>query len=221
MNVTLEGEKGDLLAVTPPAAPDAPALPPRVRDGETRRDTWERIRRAARAAGMSRRDAYDYATRETDRLYANGMAEAPVPFDQVEPDPPPVQVDHQPATPETPTAASTGGVQGLGDLPVGWPVLPSNASLQAEVGWVQGNRVLVVEGMRVDLGRALSPAPSYATLAWLETSILYPSKFSDVCVKVSTGQQDDQEDVRREKLALAEVRTLLAEASASTLLADS
>jgi len=182
-----------------------------MREGETRRDTWERIRKEARAAGRSRRDAYDYATRETDRLYANGMTEAPVPFDQVEA---PGQVE-LPAAQESAPSSSTGGLAGLGDLPAKWPTLPANATLQTEVAWVQANRLRVVHGGAVDLGRALGPAPSHAALAWLETSVLFPAKWADVTVRASQDAQDEQQDVRRERVALAEIRELLAEVAAA------
>ena len=192
-----DGEIGNLIPDAEAAAVDAP----HARAGEEdRRQRWERLRREARAAGMNRRDAIAYATRAVD-----------------DPAPDPLPVADAPAL-DVP-AGDGSGVAGLGDLPTGWPTLPANASLQAEVGWVQGNRVLVVQGGRVDLGRALSPAPSYAALAWLETAILYPSKFSDVCVRATQERQDDAEQVRRERLALLEVRDMLGEAMSTPLLA--
>ena len=103
------------------------------------------------------------------------------------------------------------GVTGLGDIPDDWPSLPANASLASEVQWVSANRLRVRDGEGVDLSRALSPAPSHAALSWLETSILFPSKFADVAVKVTATQQDEQEHVRREKLQIQEIRDLLAE----------
>jgi hypothetical protein len=68
----------------------------------------------------------------------------------------------------------------------------------------------------VDLARSLGPAPSHAALGWLETSILYPAKFADVTVKASGDSQDDQEDVRREKIALTDMTVLLSEVMAVT-----
>jgi hypothetical protein len=174
----------------------------RPREGESRREFWERCRKAGRSAGMDRRAAYDYATAEADRVFSPG--------DPSEADPAP---DQPPAAPETPPVASSGGLVGLGVLPVEWPTLPANAALASEVGWVQANRLRVVQGSLVDLSRSLSPAPSYAALAWLETSVLFPAKWADVTVKASQDQQDDQQDVRREKVALVEVQGLLAEAT--------
>jgi hypothetical protein len=153
---------------------------------------------------MDRRAAYDYATVEADRVFAPG--------DPSEADPAP---DQTPAATEPPPVASSSGLVGLGDLPAAWPTLPPNAALAVEVAWVQANRLRVVQGGAVDLSRSLSPAPSYAALAWLETSVLFPAKWADVTVKASQDQQDDQQDVRREKVALVEVQGLLAEASAS------
>jgi hypothetical protein len=45
----------------------------------------------------------------------------------------------------------------------------------------------------------------------LETSILFPSKFADISVKATQGQEDEREAVRRERLAIEEIRQLLAE----------
>ena len=103
------------------------------------------------------------------------------------------------------------GVPGLGEIPEAWPMLPSNARLQAEISWVSANRLRVSDGTGVDLSRALSPAPSYSALSWLETSILFPSKFADISVKATQNQEDEKEHVRREKLAIDEIRALLAE----------
>ena len=89
--------------------------------------------------------------------------------------------------------------------------LPSNASLQVEISWVSANRLRVRDGNGVDLSKALSPAPSYSALSWLETSILFPSKFADISVKTTQNQEDEKEHVRREKLAIEDIRSLLAE----------
>ena len=224
--------------VMPPEFPDLPLA--HARPGETRKQTWERLRLEARAAGMGKKDAYQYATRETDRVWRPPELPPPPPEPIPEPpaaevaaDPPvadPVQVaaDPQPDPPaaadqaaaSSPPASATppaaaGGVQGLGDLPEGWPALPPNASLAAEVQWVQANRLRVKQGEGVDLSRSLSPAPSHAALGWLETSLLYPSKFADVAVKASADQQDAAEDVRRERLALVDLQALLAEAASA------
>jgi hypothetical protein len=40
---------------------------------------------------------------------------------------------------------------------------------------------------------------------------LFPSKFADISVKATAGQEDEREAVRREKLAIEEIRALLAE----------
>lgn len=106
-------------------------------------------------------------------------------------------------------------IHGLSEIPAGWPTLPSNASLQAEVSWVQANRLRVVressDCVVVDLSRALSPAPSYATLGWLETSIKTYAKFVDVAAKATSTQDDEQADIRREQQSIEEVRRLLAQ----------
>ena len=60
-------------------------------------------------------------------------------------------------------------------------------------------------------GSLASPEPSYSALSWLETSILFPSKFADISVKATQNQEDEKEHVRRERLAIDEIRALLAE----------
>jgi hypothetical protein len=108
----------------------------------------------------------------------------------------------------------SGRVDGLSDIPASWGELPANASLQAEVSWVQANRLRCVretpDCVVVDLSRALSPAPSYATLGWLETSIKTYAKFVDVAAKATSTQDDEQAEVRREIQSIEEVRKLLA-----------
>ena len=106
-------------------------------------------------------------------------------------------------------------IHGLSEIPAGWPTLPPNATLQAEVSWVQANRLRCVretsDCVVVDLSRALSPAPSYATLGWLETSIKTYAKFVDVAAKATASQDGEQADIRREIQSIAEVRRILAE----------
>jgi hypothetical protein len=105
-------------------------------------------------------------------------------------------------------------IHGLSEIPAGWPTLPANASLQAEVSWVQANRLRVVretaDGVVVDLSRSLSPAPSYATLGWLETSIKTYAKFVDVAAKATATQDSEAAEIRREIQSIEEVRKLLA-----------
>jgi hypothetical protein len=109
-------------------------------------------------------------------------------------------------------------IRGLGDLPPHWPQLPPNASLSQEVQWVLANRVQVVketqDGISVDLSKSLTPAPSYATLGWLETSIRAFAKFVDVSTKASASGQDDADKVRAERLAISEIRDLLSQMKA-------
>ena len=185
-------------------------LPPtREVPGETRAVFWERARRDGRAAGLPRGQgpgtAYEWANREVERVFdMRAMEQEPK-----EPEPTP---DTDPSAKEpTKLAAADEGVPGLGDLPSSWGELPSNASLQAEISWVSANRLRVRDGNGVDLSRALSPAPSYSALSWLETSILFPSKFADISVKATQNQEDEKEHIRREKMAIEEVRGLLEE----------
>lgn len=107
-------------------------------------------------------------------------------------------------------------LQGLGDIPSTWPALPANASLAVEIGWVQANRLYVVEerptgAIVVHLDRAHEPAPSRAAIGWLETSIRSYAKFVDVAAKVTSADTDQAEFVRREQLAIDDIRALLDE----------
>lgn len=194
-----------------------PILAAFSREGETRSQCWERLRKEARLAGLPRGQgpgtAYEWATREADRLFPPKVKPAPEPVaaEPIEPE----QVVEEATAPivqEPPPAAPADlGVAGLGDMPPDWPQLPANASLQVEIAWVSANRLRVRSGSGVDLSRALSPAPSYSALSWLETSILFPSKFADISVKATAQQDDEKEHIRREKLAIEEVRSILAE----------
>ena len=107
-------------------------------------------------------------------------------------------------------------IQGLSEIPSDWTPLADNASLQAEVGWCQANRLRVVEERAsgvvvVHLDRARTPAPSWAALGWLETSIRAYSKYIDVVAKALKDEETEQTMVKRERLAIDEVRSLLSE----------
>lgn len=106
-------------------------------------------------------------------------------------------------------------VTGLSDVPADWPTLPPNATMAQEIQWVQANRLSVVRDIGdravVDLSKAMSPAPSWAALGWLETSIRAYAKFVDVAAKASAHVEDERDMVRRERIAIDEVRGLLAE----------
>lgn len=112
-------------------------------------------------------------------------------------------------------ARSGEAVTGLSSIPEDWPDLPANVTLAQEVQWVQANRLRLVRetqhGTEVDLRKAMTPAPSWSALGWLETSIRAYSKFVDVAAKASASAEDEREMVKREKLAIEEVRGLLAE----------
>jgi len=81
---------------------------------------------------------------------------------------------------------------------------------------VQANRLVVVEerpsgATVVHLDRANEAAPSRAALSWLETSIRSYAKYVDVVARSLKDEQDEQENVKRERLAIEDVRGLLAE----------
>jgi len=116
---------------------------------------------------------------------------------------------------QSPAHATEAAVTGLSDVPDSWPTLPPNATLAQEIQWVQANRLSVVRDLGdhaiVDLSRAMSPAPSWAALGWLETSIRAYSKFVDVAAKASAHVEDERDMIRRERMAIDEIRSLLTE----------
>jgi len=157
----------------------------------------ERVRQECKTSGkkMTRDEINEIAWREAARAF------------------PPLPPEDLTVSQES---AHCGRVTGLGDIPASWPELPNNASLQSELNWVQANRLVVVEerpsgATRVHLGRARSPAPSLAAIGWLETSIRAYSKYVDIVAKSLKDEVDEQAMVKREKLAIDEVRGLLAE----------
>lgn len=197
-------------------------IPPAIlvalaREGEGRAACWERLRKEARAAGMARGQgpgtAYEWATRETDRLFPAPLPPEPPPPPEPEPvipDVPPPEPE--PEEPEAAIAADKPAADSLVfAVPESWGELPDNATLQAEIAWVSANRLRVRDGSGVDLSRAKTPAPSYSALSWLETSILFPSKFADISVKATANQDDERELIRREKASIEEIRSILSE----------
>jgi len=166
--------------------------------------------RECRAKGIEREAAMSWVYSELDRLYP------PVAEDRQKAQIAPSDSENSGKQAASSQVADSGRVQGLGDLPPGWPELPANASLAAEIGWVQANRLYVVEelaagGTRVRLDRAHEPAPSRAAIGWLETSIRSYAKFVEVAAKVSGTAQDEQAQVRAERMQVDEIRSLLAE----------
>lgn len=225
-----EKNQGD-IAIGPAAADSQTqvnaiesVLPSHARlPGEGRAAFWERTRKALRSVGMPRGQgpgtAYEMATRETERLFPPKIPE-PVIIEEIpdEPETSTIVDEKSPQVEPIPEVAPPApppdlGVSGLGELPESWGNLPANAQLQVEIAWVSANRLRVRSGNGVDLSRAISPAPSYSALSWLETSILFPSKFADVQIsKLVAGQQDDEREfIKREKMAIEEIRSILAE----------
>lgn len=176
----------------------------------------DQMMREARRSGLSKEDA-------REKVYAKLLEMFPQAKQQTEELASEAGgvVDQVAVTAET--TASTGGthardeaaVTGLDAIPADWPTLPANAKLSVEIQWVQANRLSVVRDLGdravVDLGKAMTPAPSWSALGWLETSIRAYAKFVDVAAKASATLEDEREVVRREKLAIEEVRGLLAE----------
>ena len=162
------------------------------------------------ARGQGPGTAYEWATRETDRLFPPEESDVLLfPDETVRPT---VGQTEQPSIPVVSAPVSDDqGVSGLSDLPPSWTEFPANAQLQIEIAWVTANRLRVRDGTGVNLSKALSPAPSYSALSWLETSILFPAKFADISVKATADNDSEKEFIKREKLAIEEIRSILSE----------
>jgi hypothetical protein len=63
----------------------------------------------------------------------------------------------------------------------------------------------------VFLRKANTPAPSYAALGWLETSIKTYAKFVEVAAKVTASVEGEEDMIRREKVAIADIERMLKE----------
>jgi hypothetical protein len=221
--------------------PEPPEQPPRkvaVTARLTAEGRWseaaphrDQFMREAKATGMSKASAQDWAYAMLDDLFpplgstgktqnawknsencdgSQGMHRG-----QGEVGDRPSYVD---VTSENQARTREAGITGLSKIPADWPQLPPNASLSVEIQWALANRIRCVDESSdcvvVDLSQALTPAPSYAALGWLETSARAFAKFVDVAAKATSQAQDDQEIVRRERLAIGEIRSLLAEMQA-------
>ena len=176
----------------------------------------DQMMREARRSGLSKEDAREKVYAKLLEMFPQAKQQTDEPASEAG-----GVVDQVAVTAET--TALTGGthardeaaVTGLDAIPPDWPALPPNAKLSVEIQWVQANRLSVVRDLGdravVDLGKAMTPAPSWSALGWLETSIRAYAKFVDVAAKASATLEDEREVVRREKLAIEEVRGLLAE----------
>ena len=157
----------------------------------------DQMMRECRKQGMNREQAQAWTYAELDRLY------------------PPLSAPGCQTVAE-PQPAADGHLRGLGDIPADWPTLPDNAPLPAELSWVQAQRLRIVEerpsgATVVHLDRAGAPAPSWAALGWLETSIRSYAKFVDICAKGLAQQELESDMVKRERRSIEDVRRLLAE----------
>lgn len=214
-----QATKADAGNVPNPTTPsDSPIPYARVRERLMKHAEWGQIvgtvkemRLDPKLAKMRAEHRERFIWGEMDRLYppveiskaqSSALLDSPKPSDDKDL--------------QTPAPRNSGSLQGLNEIPESWPTLPASAGLAAEVAWVQANRLYVVEelasgGTRVHLERAHEPAPSRSALGWLETSIRSYAKFVEVAAKVSGPGADEGEQIKREKLAIEEIRGLLAE----------
>lgn len=200
------------------------------------------LMRRARASGLEKEEAQQWTYAELDRLFPplpppenqeqpgeqdskteedndrteeGNVVDLTTPaVDPVEQEPEPIAGTREVVT--DPPAPPDPAVSGLADIPPSWPPLPPNASLVAEIQWVQASRVDVVEelpsgAVRIHLDRADRPAPSKAALGWLETSVRAFSKYCDIAARATAQLEDEREHVKRERVAIEDMRRLLAE----------
>jgi len=220
------------------AQPQEPPLKVTLKRRFEREGRWKDVEpvrdfmmRECRQKGMSKEEAQAWTYSELDRLYPPLPPQEPIAEATEATDDPPKdsnseaqqetgnvpqasEAAEQPAP--SPADATSRPREGLGQVPADWPELPPNASLAAEIAWVQAERLRIVEerpngSIVVRLERARSPAPSWSALSWLETSIRSYAKYVEVAAKATSTAQDEQDMVRRERMALDEVRALLDE----------
>ncbi len=112
-------------------------------------------------------------------------------------------------------STNNGHIQGINQIPEGWPPLIANANQAIEVGWTQAQRLRVISEpwaggpARVCLDKASEPAPSWGALGWLETSIRSYAKYIDVVARTLRDEQDEQDFKRRERVAIGDIEELL------------
>jgi hypothetical protein len=173
---------------------------------ETKIELTGRLRRESRweeAANFKETERADFRSKGMNRKEAGEAAWS-------------AMEEAYPPLPESEPTIDSVRIQGLSDIPESWGDLPSNANLQAELSWCQANRLRVVEEKSsgatvVSLDKARSPAPSWAALGWLETSIRSYSKYVDIVAKSLKDEVDEQANVRRERASIEEIRELLDE----------
>ena len=170
----------------------------------------DRMYSSAVATGMSKEEAKAWTYSELDRLYpplpAKSAASALLEQAEI----------HKRSSDNNLRQTAESRVSGLADIPPGWPELPANATLTAEIGWVQSERLRIVDekpngSTVVTLSKARSPAPSWSALSWLETSIRSYAKYVEVAAKAASAGTDEQAQQRRERMAIEEIRSLLKE----------
>lgn len=179
---------------------------------------WKRLAKEAKYLGLDLDSQIAHADAEVEKLYG-GATETQetkeIPCEKpTETEPTEIRSSAQ-ITQEQQQPDTISPVTGLNRIPESWLPLPGNASLQAEIAWVQANRLLVVDERGdktyVFLEKARNPAPSYAALGWLETSIKVYSKFVEVAAKATAAVANEEEGIKLERVAIDEVRRLLSE----------
>jgi hypothetical protein len=204
-----------------PKHPVQQRLTKEKRWGSAQKDL-KRLRKQATYSGMDKNEGEAWAWAELDRLFPSTREPSQ-----------PLQIARETIAEESPKEIRStaqipieqinqptetidqSSITGLDKIPSNWLPLPGNASLQAEISWVQANRLMVVKetgnGTVVSLRKAMGPPPSWAALGWLETSIRTYAKFVEVAAKATASIASEEEEVKREKVAIEEVRRLLNE----------
>ncbi len=160
--------------------------------------------RLARKQGMGKEEAQSWVYGELDRLYP------PLP-------PPPEEIVSTLMNTTMSPRSDDGQIQGLGDLPHGWPDLPANASLSCRGGVGAGESASGGAGV----ARALPPWCGWTRLCPLRPHGLHWAGWRPVSGRTRSTwtwqprprASDDGEAavMKRERMAIAEVEALLAE----------
>ena len=179
----------------------------RWKEAEPVRD--ELMRHARKSLKLPKEEAQDWVYSELDRRY-------PPQFETEKKGDNSIATDTVVEVTDSRTRTRGETATGINSIPADWPQLPANASLAAEIQWVQANRLRVVVSesdgcTTVDLSRSLLPAPSHSALGWLETSIRAYAKYCEIAAKATQSLEDETSNVRRERQAIDQIRGLLAE----------
>ncbi len=180
---------------------------------ESKIELTERLRREGRWAEASK--LKDEAIKEAKKAGMKSDEAKDAGWEAMEKAYPPLPSTAEPEHGDDETEEKAAGrAVGPTTLPVAWGELPDSAPLDVEVEWVHQNRVLVVEERAsgkslLHWERARKPAPGYGAVNLMEFAATNRKGFMDILQRVKPGENGDEENVRREKKSIAEIRGIL------------